>query len=614
MDAVAENLSKGFGITIWGQKAPEAGTQSLLALCQKALKPDVLKALETKVGYPLQRKEVAQSLPSHWLYRLLLMRQLEHQLVQWHGGDKAYRFLTPQQIDSWEQLEQLFFEVMPRAGEERSTRAFSMTPALPLPLFEEHVFEEDSISISSLPFPKKQGSKDLLATVLQGLGKMNAPFSQRPSPQGPPQELAASFAQKAMALWLQTKLNVECDSQEWAKIYKTLPSNEVMHYLDQMTICDPAAGGGQVLQGAFEGLVAAKHEWAYFGQRATPAMKRVCFRDGTLQTKKGEAFPYQVTAGPGGYNRQANKEMQHVYEAFFANGAHTLARQLFGVSSSAEALAQSKLRLWSALLRLAHYDAASGLEELPAIPDLAHHLCHGDTLHSRFNLETHLAKMLKGNKLRLGVYLSAIRMYQNSASPAARAEARGIFTDMQKNFRMELRRSLPAYQRLKRLENMQSLEANPLFDFAQTPEDQGKAILKAEQLRQKIARLRLQVAGELMAHQTFEWRYQFPEILNPQDGSFQGFDLLMTCPPEEEATAEERQRCGQLVELCLRLVKPDGFLALMLPDDFFRNKAYRTAVRALENQAIIHETQEVDGDGFGSLVTGKVLVWAERKQ
>ena len=52
----------------------------------------------------------------------------------------------------------------------------------------------------------------------------------------------------------------------------------------------------------------------------------------------------------------------------------------------------------------------------------------------------------------------------------------------------------------------------------------------------------------------------------------------------------------------------------MLPDDFFRNKVYRSTAKALESQTIIHATEEVAGDGFGPMVTGKVLVWAEKKK
>ena len=608
-----EALSQAIGLDIWGEKSPKSGSHSLLAVCKKALKPDVLQALERQLGLPLHRETVATEITEQWLHRLLLMRQLEDQVVQWHGGDEAYRFLGKKQMSDWETLQQVCSEVLLRPSEVRNTADFSLTPALPIPLFRPSVFEHNRLNISALPFPQKSEKQALLPIILQGLRKINTPFAQTPTPHGPPQDLATSFVKKALSFWLREKLSFTCDIEALPKELKAVSGALIQQSLDGLKVCDPVAEEGALLHGAMLALLGAKHEWAAFGKKTTPALKRIRLRGGSLHTAKGEAFPYAATAGPGGYNRQVEKQVQQVYEAFFAQGAQIVDRQLFGVSSTASALAHSRLKLWSALLGLAHYTTDSGLEELSDLPDLTHHLCHGNALKSRFNLDTSLAKMLKGNKLRLGVYRSAIRMYQNSTSPDTQAEARGIFTDMQKNFRMELRRNLPVYQRLKRLEAAQNLEENPLFDFAQTPEDQGKKMVEAARLQAKIARLRLQVAGAVKSDQSFEWRYQFPEVLAPEDGSFEGFDMLVTCPPEAEATGEERRRCADFVELCIRLTKPQtGLLALMLPDDFFRNKAYRSAVKSLEAQTHIHEMEAVDGESFGPMVTGKVMVWATK--
>ncbi|RQW86548.1 MAG: hypothetical protein EHM79_09515 [Geobacter sp.] len=105
----------------------------------------------TKTDDPLF--ETALELCITWLNRLLFLKLLEGQLIAFHKGDRAYTFLNGNRIDDFDELNELFFEVLAVRVNERSASVremFGTIPYLNSSLFEESDLERRTIRINEL--------------------------------------------------------------------------------------------------------------------------------------------------------------------------------------------------------------------------------------------------------------------------------------------------------------------------------------------------------------------------------------------------------------------------------------------------------------------------------
>ena len=103
--------------------------------------------------YPEQLYSVALELCITWLNRILFLKLLEAQLVKYHSGDKSYRFLNYQKITDFDELAELFFEVLAIPTAERSesvNKKYGNIPYLNSSLFELSELEKATISIEDL--------------------------------------------------------------------------------------------------------------------------------------------------------------------------------------------------------------------------------------------------------------------------------------------------------------------------------------------------------------------------------------------------------------------------------------------------------------------------------
>lgn len=112
-----------------------------------------------------QREGVALALCLMWVNRLLFLKLLEGQLVRYHAAEHAaaFRFLHPQRLSDYDEVQTLFFEVLNRAPADRTPdvlAAFPEVPYLNSSLFEPSELEGQTLDVSGLrdglgltPFP-----------------------------------------------------------------------------------------------------------------------------------------------------------------------------------------------------------------------------------------------------------------------------------------------------------------------------------------------------------------------------------------------------------------------------------------------------------------------------
>ena len=96
---------------------------------------------------------VALELSITWINRILFLKLLEAQLITYHKGDKSYSFLNLDKIKNYDDLNDLFFQVLARKYEDRNEdvkKAFEKTPYLNSSLFAPTDIEQVTLFISNL--------------------------------------------------------------------------------------------------------------------------------------------------------------------------------------------------------------------------------------------------------------------------------------------------------------------------------------------------------------------------------------------------------------------------------------------------------------------------------
>lgn len=96
---------------------------------------------------------VALQLTITWVNRILFLKLLEGQLLNYHDKDNSYRFMDFKTIHDHDELNKLFFQVLAVKNDERSEaiqEKFGKVPYLNSSLFEINDLEDDTIRINSL--------------------------------------------------------------------------------------------------------------------------------------------------------------------------------------------------------------------------------------------------------------------------------------------------------------------------------------------------------------------------------------------------------------------------------------------------------------------------------
>lgn len=557
------------GSTLWheliglgpnGLPLPKGEKKSLYSLIQKALrskgklnnypKRELYGANSTQ-----QRNQISLELCSLWLHRMLICHQLENKLIRIHGGDTSYRFFSTEHQGSWAELANFSLQILPQPIMFRQT-AYSFVPPIDIPLFQEHELEK-LLPMAVLDDYEKRG-EDLLAQLLSVLAQEDEALISHYHLGAPvPEAHAQSITATMLDLWCEPEMTSDHPAPK---------------------VCDPLMRNADLLQAVIK-------SW----------MRR-------LYGKPPEA--YHVTAGPGGFNRHVPQKIQQLHTEYYHEMANFADQQLFGVAPDTMSLAWVKVKLWSTLLEAVPFNAESSYELFLPLPKFAYKLCYGPSLISQYRVDSNMQEMLKGNKVRFGLYSSAIGMYQDAQSEKEREEARGMLDDMQKNFRTRVQASHPDFQRLKRLEKALLMKESPLFQEVLAPEVAATNILRKQQLQGQIDRLRARLEGELRVSQTFEWRFHFPELLHPKQASFTGFDIILL-HPKEPKLPEEEIYLNKALSLVFYICNKNGKVGTFLPDHFTTKKVFQKGRKVVFEQLEVIEQTYIDGQGFEELCTGK---------
>jgi very-short-patch-repair endonuclease len=293
--------------------------------------------------------------------------------------------------------------------------------------------------------------------------------------------------------------------------------------VNTIKICDPAVGSGHFLVSALNEMIAVKNDLKILQDRTGKRLKEYqveVVNDELIVTdEEGELFDYNPT----------NKESQRIQETLFHEKQTIIENCLFGVDINPNSVKICRLRLWIELLKNAYYKNATELETLPNI-DI--NIKCGNSLVSRFAIDADLSQALKKSKWTIDSYRIAVDTYRNAESKEQKREMEKLIANIKSDFRSEIdnpfkKKISTARGKIDKI----ATEINTKKNWGDKVNKQlFKDLEKATANFKKLEAERDDIETNKIFENAFEWRFEFPEVLN-DDGTYQGFDVLIGNPP-----------------------------------------------------------------------------------
>ncbi len=509
-----------------------------------------------------------------WINRILFLKLLEAQLISYHKGDKSYSFLNTDKIKNYDDLNSLFFQVLARKHDERNPdvkQVFEKVPYLNSSLFEPTELEQVTLLISNLKDDKtipvlsstvlknEQGKKltGQLTTLTYLFAFLDAyDFASEGSEEI--QEENKSLINASVLGLIFEKINGYKDgsyftpgfitmymcretirkavvqkfneAKQWNcnnlhELYDKIEDRkEANDIVNSIKICDPAVGSGHFLVSSLNEIIAVKNDLKILQDRGGKRLKEYhveVVNDELIVTdEEGDFFDYNP----------ANKESQRLQETLFHEKQTIIENCLFGVDINSNSVKICRLRLWIELLKNAYYKNPSELETLPNI-DI--NIKCGNSLVSRFAIDSDLKQALKKSKWTIDSYRIAVDTYRNAESKEQKKEMEQLIANIKSDFRSEISLNDPKVKSLQKLrgEWLKLTTTQSMFEMSKKEKTDWNK--KVQQLTEETKKLETEIE-EIKANKifenAFEWRFEFPEVLN-DDGDFVGFDVVIGNPP-----------------------------------------------------------------------------------
>ncbi|MDD4555638.1 MAG: Eco57I restriction-modification methylase domain-containing protein [Bacteroidales bacterium] len=575
-----------------------------------------------------------------WLNRVLFLKLLEAQLIRYHQGDSEYGFLNISRISSFDDLDNLFFRVLARRTAERDSgmaKSFSKVPYLNSSLFEPTELEHQTIFISNLqdnaliPISSSTVLKDNSGkkrsgnlSGLQYLFEFLDAYDFAGEVSEEIQEENKTLINASVLGLIFEKLNGYKDgsfftpgfitmymSREtirravvqkfndlkgwnceditgiYNKIDDILEANKV---IDSLKICDPAVGSGHFLVSALNEIISIKSDLRILSDRQGKRLKEyhvdVVNDELIITDEDGELFEYNP----------ASRERQRVQEAIFHEKQTIIENCLFGVDINPNSVKICRLRLWIELLKNAYYKADSNNTELETLPNIDINIKCGNSLISRYTLDSDIRQALKNSKWSIESYRLAVMSYRNATNKEEKRSMERLIESIKSDFETTVAANDKRVIQLRKLNGdlFNLTHQTSLFD--QTKKEKDAWNKKVKELTEKIKKLETkleEIKSNKVFENAFEWRFEFPEVLN-DEGDFVGFDVVIGNPPyirtkdipdnqkiiywqEFESFEKKADIYCCFIELVIRILKTaNGFLSYIISNSWLRLDSFET--------------------------------------
>ncbi|ECP6332982.1 class I SAM-dependent DNA methyltransferase [Campylobacter jejuni] len=567
-----------------------------------------------------------------WLNRILFLKLIESNLVRFND-DKNLKFLNFKKIPDFDKLSELFFEVLAKEKSTRKKSEFAYLPYLNSSLFEKQSIE-NTLEISSLSndlklfyykntvlkddkCKAKKGQVGLLEYLFEFLDSFDFGSDDEQSEILSQKELISSsvlgnvfeklngykegsfytpsfitsyMCKESITKVVLDKFNAQfdLDAKDISELRRSLRKEDKKaqkELLNSIKICDPAVGSGHFLVSALNVMLSIYDELNLFDEEFYLEVQN----DEILITgRKGEFIEYKRPSTPKDKAHLIQQELFHTKKDIIENN-------LFGVDINPNSCEITKLRLWIELLKHSFYQSFDdeNYHDLKTLPNIDINIKCGNSLVSYFETGKSL-NHYPNIKERINKYKRIVKDYKE-----------GFYTDKShinqeiKNLKISFKNFCFADKFKKEMKSFNDkcekyskkygnflavddenlkffVSANlTLFDF-----DEKEATKEFANLKKEYDNI-----FNLESNHPFEWRFEFPEILD-DDGNFKGFDLIIGNPPYIRIQGLDKNSSQYykkhfkvasknydiyilFIEQCFKLIKKQGVISFIMPHKWF---------------------------------------------
>ncbi|ECH5494440.1 Eco57I restriction-modification methylase domain-containing protein [Campylobacter coli] len=512
-----------------------------------------------------------------WLNRILFLKLIESNLVRFND-DKNLKFLNFKKIPDFDKLSELFFEVLAKEKSTRKKSEFAYLPYLNSSLFEKQSIE-NTLEISSLSndlklfyykntvlkddkCKAKKGQVGLLEYLFEFLDSFDFGSDDEQSEILSQKELISSsvlgnvfeklngykegsfytpsfitsyMCKESITKVVLDKFNAQfdLDAKNINELRKSLRKEDKKaqkELLNSIKICDPAVGSGHFLVSALNVMLSIYDELNLFDEEFYLEVQN----DEILITgRKGEFIEYKRPSMPKDKAHLIQQELFHTKKDIIENN-------LFGVDINPNSCEITKLRLWIELLKHSFYQSFDdeNYHDLKTLPNIDINIKCGNSLVSYFETGKSLSHY-PNIKERMGKYKRIVKDYKE-----------GFYTDKShinqeiKNLKISFKNFCFADKFKKEMKGFNDKcekYSKKYGNFLAVDDENLKFFVSAnltlfdfdeKEAAKEFANLKKEYDSifNLESNHPFEWRFEFPEILD-DDGNFKGFDLIIGNPP-----------------------------------------------------------------------------------
>ncbi|EIY8112519.1 Eco57I restriction-modification methylase domain-containing protein [Campylobacter coli] len=595
-----------------------------------------------------------------WLNRILFLKLIESNLVRFND-DKNLKFLNFKKIPDFDKLSELFFEILAKERSARKKSEFAYLPYLNSSLFEKQSIE-NTLEISNLnndlklnyykntvlkddKCKAKKGQVGLLEYLFEFLDSFDFGSDDEQSEILSQKELISSsvlgnvfeklngykegsfytpsfitsyMCKESITKVVLDKFNTQfdLDAKDISELRKSLRKEDKKaqkELLNSIKICDPAVGSGHFLVSALNVMLSIYDELNLFDEEFYLEVQN----DEILITgRKGEFIEYKRPSTPKDKAHLIQQELFHTKKDIIENN-------LFGVDINPNSCEITKLRLWIELLKHSFYQSFDdeNYHDLKTLPNIDINIKCGNSLVSYFETGKSLSHY-PNIKERINKYKRIVKDYKEGFYTDKNLIAKEI-KNLQESFKnfclkdkfnkeiKQLTNGANEYSKKygdfladeHHDEKFKSFFSKNMFEFSF---DEKVAIKEFANLKKEYDNI-----FNLESNHPFEWRFEFPEILD-DDGNFKGFDLIIGNPPyikeaenKELFTNTKKLRTYQgkmdiwyhFVGRGFDILKNNGYLAFIATNNWVTN----SGAKKLRN-IVLEESQILSLVDFSSFM------------
>jgi hypothetical protein len=416
------------------------------------------------------------------------------------------------------------------------------------------------------------------------------------------------------------------DCTDFVALYnQDFTEKEANTIINSIKICDPAVGSGHFLVSALNEMIAIKHDLGVLVDKEGKKLKgyQIDIVNDELMVTDEDGLPFV-------YNPN-NKESQRIQETLFHEKQTIIENCLFGVDINPNSVKICRLRLWIELLKNAYYRenreksienreksienreknienrrGGLGFRELETLPNIDINIKCGNSLISRFGLDADLKKALKQSKWNMESYKLAVATYRNAENKEQKREMEQLIADIKGNFRSEIAVNDPKKLKLEKLKGELFNYTQQVGLFERSKKEEAEWNKKVNTLSADVKQLETEleeIKSNKIYENAFEWRFEFPEVLNDQ-GDFVGFDVVIGNPPYGATLSSEEKEWFlkrfhnqdyQLdtfllfIEHSFSLMNNSSEFTFIIPNTWITNLKFKKIRRFIFENTFVHE-------------------------